>query len=118
MSALTTDASTWVPPKATIARDFGAACRTYNPAASLCRSSAGVVTGAESLPQEDNSVDVVFSNLMIQWCSHPARVLSECQRVLKPGGRLKAMCRHYPRGRDGVAYATYEAGWLTCRLAY
>lgn len=43
---------------------------------------------AEQLPLADNSVDLVFSNLMIQWSHHPARVLEECRRVLKPGGRL------------------------------
>lgn len=277
MPDLTTDTSAWVPPKTAIARDFGAACRSYNPAARLqrymgqvmldhlqaqwhlwradqgpdildlgcgtgwftgrlaqgCGSAADTVTGAdlspgmldyarsanppgirwlvadaESLPLADNSVDVVFSNLMIQWCSQPTRVLTECRRVLKPGGlvlvstlldgtlaeleqawhladpghrhvnrfetegdfrrqawevfpgselttesialdypsplallaelkaigagfkgtsrrlgatapgRLKTMCRHYPIGSDGRAYATYRAGWLTCRLPY
>ncbi|MCL7946060.1 methyltransferase domain-containing protein [Marinobacter sp. ATCH36] len=263
------------PAKTAIARDFGAASGTYNPAARLqrymgqvmvdrlqeqaclreigvdCRvldlgcgtgwftgqlaelagRSGGVVTGAdlspgmldyaqaagapgirwivadaESLPLADDSMDVVFSNLMIQWCSHSANVLAECRRVLRPGGqlvistlldgtldelrdawrkadpehehvnrfetetafrgqalavlpgarittesialdypsptallaelkaigagfkgslrrrnatapgRLRAMCHHYPKGRDGLVYATYQAAWLTCRL--
>ena len=146
-----------IPPKTAIARDFGAASKTYNPAARLqrymgqvmmeqvlaqdCPPVAGAgyqvldlgcgtgwftsqlaemfggpetsVTGvdlsagmldyaraagapgirwlvadAESLPLEDNSLDLVFSNLMIQWCRDSAGVLAECRRVLRPGGQL------------------------------
>ncbi|WP_404363898.1 malonyl-ACP O-methyltransferase BioC [Marinobacter sp.] len=145
------------PAKSAIAKDFGAASKTYNPAARLqrymgqvmldqlqegqclqgtnagCRvldlgcgtgwftdqladmfnGSRDVVTGAdlspgmldyaraagapgirwlaadaESLPLKDNSLDVVFSNLMIQWCRHSSAVLAECRRVLRPGGQL------------------------------
>lgn len=145
------------PAKKAIARDFGVASKTYNPAARLqrymgqimvdwlqqqgclpeagagCRildlgcgtgwftgqlaeiagKSGGVVTGAdlspgmleyaraagapgihwlvadaESLPLADNSLDAVFSNLMIQWCSQSEAVLAECKRVLRPGGQL------------------------------
>ncbi|MCR8913606.1 methyltransferase domain-containing protein [Marinobacter panjinensis] len=152
-----TAASSRTPAKTAIARDFGAASKTYNPAARLqrymgqvmvdqlleqgCLPEAGAgcqvldlgcgtgwftgqlaemvggpessVTGAdlspgmldyaraagapgthwlvadaESLPLEDNSLDLVFSNLMIQWCSDSSGVLAECRRVLRPGGRL------------------------------
>lgn len=141
------------PGKSAIARDFGAASRTYNPAARLqrymgqvmldqvaelpdtgavppvaldlgCgtgwftgelgeRSNAGQIIGAdlalgmlefarsscspepewlvadaEALPLADSSVDLIFSNLMIQWSENPCRVLSECRRVLRPGGQL------------------------------
>ena len=41
-----------------------------------------------SLPLRDASVDMVFSNLMLQWCNEPDRVLRECRRVLRPGGVL------------------------------
>lgn len=41
---------------------------------------------AGQLPLKDCSVDLVFSNLMLQWCDPPDRVLAEVQRVLKPGG--------------------------------
>ncbi|WP_340366741.1 methyltransferase domain-containing protein [Marinobacter azerbaijanicus] len=47
-----------------------------------------LVADAESLPLEDNSLDVIFSNLMIQWCNGSAGVLAECRRVLRPGGQL------------------------------
>jgi malonyl-CoA O-methyltransferase len=38
------------------------------------------------LPFADNSVDVVFSNLMLPWLDDPAAVASEVNRVLRPGG--------------------------------
>lgn len=141
------------PGKSVIARDFGAASRTYNPAARLqrymgqmmldqipepsgnpnhprvaldlgcgtgwftaelgaranagqtlgadlapgmlqfarCASSSGLswlAADAEALPLADNSVDLIFSNLMIQWAQSPRRVLAECRRVLRPGGQL------------------------------
>ena len=141
------------PAKSAIARDFGAASRTYNPAARLqrymgqvmldqvckpagsraspavaldlgcgtgwftgdvgARSGAGLTLGAdlapgmlryarsagssdlawlaadaEALPLADNSVDLIFSNLMIQWAKNPETVLSECRRILRPGGQL------------------------------
>ncbi|GGC57913.1 malonyl-ACP O-methyltransferase BioC [Marinobacter halophilus] len=43
---------------------------------------------AEQLPLADQSVDLIFSNLMIQWSRRPDVVLAECRRVLKPGGVL------------------------------
>ncbi len=43
---------------------------------------------AESLPLADDSVDLIFSSLTIQWCSNLDRVFSECFRVLRPGGLL------------------------------
>lgn len=43
-------------------------------------------TDAESLPLSDACMDLVFSNLMLQWCSDPLRVFQEASRILKPGG--------------------------------
>jgi malonyl-CoA O-methyltransferase len=43
---------------------------------------------AERLPLAGQSVDLIYSNLMIQWCHNPQGVLRECQRVLRPGGQL------------------------------
>ncbi len=43
---------------------------------------------AEQLPLADQSVDLIFSNLMIQWSPRPEVVLAECRRVLAPGGLL------------------------------
>jgi len=41
---------------------------------------------AYHLPLQDKSVDLVYSNLMIQWCDPLSNVLNEIIRVLKPGG--------------------------------
>jgi malonyl-CoA O-methyltransferase len=41
---------------------------------------------AGSLPLKDASVDLVFSNLMLQWCNEPHRVFGEIRRVLRTQG--------------------------------
>ncbi|NOZ38148.1 MAG: malonyl-ACP O-methyltransferase BioC [Gammaproteobacteria bacterium] len=43
---------------------------------------------AAALPFADNSIDMVVSNLTLQWCVDLVAVFSECRRVLKPGGTL------------------------------
>lgn len=43
---------------------------------------------AEALPFATGSMELVFSNLTLQWCGEPERVLSEMRRVLAPGGLL------------------------------
>lgn len=49
----------------------------------------GFVCGdAESLPFADQSVDLLFSNLTIQWCADLDKTFREFRRVLKPGGLL------------------------------
>jgi len=42
---------------------------------------------AEALPFADRSFDLIFSNLVLQWCD-PDAVFRECRRVLRPGGLL------------------------------
>ncbi|VAW99828.1 Malonyl-[acyl-carrier protein] O-methyltransferase [hydrothermal vent metagenome] len=43
---------------------------------------------AECLPFADNSMDLIYSNLTLQWVSSLDAALQECRRVLKPGGML------------------------------
>jgi malonyl-CoA O-methyltransferase len=45
-----------------------------------------VCADAAALPVADASADLVFSNLMLQWCDAPDRVFAEFHRVLRPGG--------------------------------
>lgn len=45
-----------------------------------------VCADAVQLPLPAQSVDLVFSNLMLQWCDAPDAVFAEVRRVLKPGG--------------------------------
>lgn len=52
----------------------------------LFRRFARICGDAGRLPLQSNSVDVVFSNLMLQWCDPIDEALAEVRRVLKPQG--------------------------------
>jgi malonyl-CoA O-methyltransferase len=45
-----------------------------------------VAGDAEHLPLQQDSCELIFSSLAVQWCSDFAAVLSEARRVLQPGG--------------------------------
>ncbi len=47
-----------------------------------------VCADAAGLPLRDSSVDLIFSNLMLQWCNELDVVLAEFRRVLRSGGLL------------------------------
>ncbi len=47
-----------------------------------------VCADAQRMPFADRSVDLVYSNLMLQWCDDLDAVFAEFARVLKPGGLL------------------------------
>jgi malonyl-CoA O-methyltransferase len=53
---------------------------------SLWRRFARVCGDALRLPLRDASVELVFSNLMLQWCEPLDAALAEVRRVLSPGG--------------------------------
>lgn len=40
------------------------------------------------IPLCDNSVDIVFSNLVLQWCDPLSQSFAEIHRILKPGGKV------------------------------
>jgi SAM-dependent methyltransferase len=44
------------------------------------------VADGEQLPFPDDSFDFVFAHGVVQYTSHPQRLVDECRRVLKPGG--------------------------------
>jgi malonyl-CoA O-methyltransferase len=50
------------------------------------RSIARLCADAGALPLKTGCVDLVVSNLMLQWCDQPDGVFDEVQRVLRPGG--------------------------------
>lgn len=52
------------------------------------KSLSWLCADAEQLPLAANSVDLVFSSLVIQWCADLSRLMHELARVLKPGGQL------------------------------
>jgi malonyl-CoA O-methyltransferase len=43
---------------------------------------------ARALPLAAHSIDLIYSNLMLQWCDRPDGVFRELARVLQPGGLL------------------------------
>ncbi|TAN06021.1 MAG: malonyl-[acyl-carrier protein] O-methyltransferase BioC [Rhodanobacteraceae bacterium] len=51
---------------------------------------ARVCADGQALPFPDHSMDVVYSNLCLQWCDAPRKFFAELNRVLKPGGLLVA----------------------------
>ena len=52
------------------------------------RAVHAVCGDIESLPFADESFDLIFSNLALQWCNDVGAALQEFKRVLKPGGLL------------------------------
>lgn len=56
--------------------------------ASLRHQGGCVVGDAEALPIATDAVDLIFSNMCIQWCRDPVELCRELGRVLKPGGRM------------------------------
>jgi malonyl-CoA O-methyltransferase len=53
------------------------------------RGKARSICGdGESLPLRARSVDLVFSNLALQWCADLPAALAEFRRVLRPGGTI------------------------------
>ena len=68
------------PEMLTLARDNADKLRTNNVVFKLGH--------IESIPQSDNSVDLVISNCVIALSEKKSRVFSEIFRILKPGGRF------------------------------
>ncbi len=51
-------------------------------------TSSGVCGDAEQLPFADQSFDLLFSSLTIQWCTDLTQLFTELKRVMKPGASL------------------------------
>lgn len=62
--------------------------RTLHEKPDLRGRARRVCGDAECLPLKDASVDLVFSNLAVQWCADLPSALAEFRRVLRPGGRV------------------------------
>ncbi len=54
----------------------------------LKRRDHFVCADVNALPYASESMDMIVSNLTLQWCPDLLAVFSECQRLLKPGGML------------------------------
>ena len=47
-----------------------------------------LLADAENLPLADNSYDIAFSSLALQWCDDLAVPLKELKRIVRPGGMI------------------------------
>ncbi len=47
-----------------------------------------VSADTQFIPIKDKSCDIVFANLVLQWCPDLPRAFLEFKRILKPGGRV------------------------------
>lgn len=65
----------------------------------------------ESLPLEDESVDVVISNGSINLSARKSRVLAEAFRVLRPGGRLTVSDLTIQEEQLPVEVLTHPSAW-------
>ncbi len=67
----------------------------------------------QHIPVADQSFDAVLASLLLSYLEFPDRVLQECFRILRPGGRLvvSSLCRDADISRIYVeAYAELQAG--------
>lgn len=77
------------PDSALIALDIAEGMlRTLDERPGMRGRALRVCGDCESLPMRDGSVDLVFSNLALQWCIDLPAALAEFQRILRPGGLM------------------------------
>lgn len=75
------------PSAAVIALDIAEGMlRTLGERPGLRGRAQRICGDGEALPLRGRSVDLVFSNLALQWCADLPAVLAEFRRVLRPGG--------------------------------
>jgi arsenite methyltransferase len=69
-----------------------------------------IEASAEQIPFDDNSVDLVVSNLGINNFDKPMVVFKECNRILKPNGRLALTTNLYGHWKEfyQIFYSTLK----------
>jgi len=68
----------------------------------------------EAIELPDESVDLIVSNGVINLSPRKARVMAECARVLRPGGRFCVSDLTVEQGRLPPEIATQPAVWAGC----
>jgi arsenite methyltransferase len=68
----------------------------------------------EAIPLPDDSVDLVISNGVINLSARKARVMAECARVLRPGGRLCVSDLTVEQDDLPTEILTQPAAWAGC----
>ena len=76
------------PRAQVLAVDLSAGMLRAAPRSWWRRGYARICADAGALPLAAHSVDLIYSNLMLQWCDRPAALFAELARVLVPGGLL------------------------------
>ncbi len=73
-----------------ISLDIAAAMLNYARQAHKSRqlSEVFICADAENLPLQNQSIDVIFSSLAIQWCQNLSGLFAGLKQVLKPEGKL------------------------------
>ncbi|MGH3466053.1 MAG: methyltransferase domain-containing protein [Kribbellaceae bacterium] len=68
----------------------------------------------EAIPLPDNSVDLVISNGVVNLTARKARVMAECSRILRPGGRLCVADLTVEQDDLPAEILTQPAAWTGC----
>jgi arsenite methyltransferase len=68
----------------------------------------------EAIPLPDGSVDLIISNGVINLSARKARVMAECARVLRPGGRLCVSDFTVDQDQLPPEILTQPAAWAGC----
>lgn len=68
----------------------------------------------ESIPLPDDTVDLIISNGVINLSARKARVMAECARVLRPGGRLCVSDLTVEQDDLPPEILTQPAAWAGC----
>lgn len=68
----------------------------------------------EAIPLPDNGVDLVISNGVLNLSARKARVMAECARVLRPGGRLCVSDLTVEHDDLPAEIAVQPAAWAGC----
>ncbi len=66
----------------------------------LKRNLSALVMDGQRLDFKDNSFDKIILHLILAVIPDPVACLNECERVLKPGGRIAVFDKFVPRGRQ------------------
>src|SRR5215218_7259977 len=68
----------------------------------------------EAIPLSDASVDLIISNGVINLSPRKSRVIAECARVLRPGGRLCVSDFTVDQDQLPPEILTQPAAWAGC----
>jgi arsenite methyltransferase len=68
----------------------------------------------EAIPLPDDSVDLVISNGVVNLTARKARVMAECSRILRPGGRLCVADLTVEQDDLPAEILTQPAAWTGC----